>query len=400
MGENKFSTGLIEGFYGKPWSWDERTDILDFLRSHGYSYYIYAPKCDRKLRVEWQEQWSQEEFENIKNFKQSCVNNNISFGVGLSPFELYLNWTDVGKRDLINKLIEINKLDADIIWILFDNMTGNRDDMARLQIEITHFIKKYSTAKKIAMCPTYYSYDPVLKALFGDIPENYMEELGESLNPDIDIIWTGPRVCSKEITSDHLKEVNSVFKRKVLLWDNYPVNDSVRMTPFLHLHGIKNRDRKISELAASHTLNPMVQPYLTRLAMATLNDLYTQDKYDPEQSWDKYAKKLLGEEFANSLKVDIDDFANRGVDVGIKETLLNEWENMIEGTNAFKSLSKQEKDLLVNDRIEFEIKIKNCFTKNDRIKLMQKYGFYNNNYAQEIVKWLMGYYFFNPQLFS
>ena len=47
--------GIIEGFFGRPWSWAERADAVRFLRPHGYSFYLYAPKADPWLRRRWQE---------------------------------------------------------------------------------------------------------------------------------------------------------------------------------------------------------------------------------------------------------------------------------------------------------------------------------------------------------
>jgi hyaluronoglucosaminidase len=45
--------GVIEGYYGRPWSWDMREAQARFLASHGYSSYIYAPKADAYLRRRW-----------------------------------------------------------------------------------------------------------------------------------------------------------------------------------------------------------------------------------------------------------------------------------------------------------------------------------------------------------
>ena len=39
--------GTIEGFFGRPYSWAERTDLMRFLAPHGYGFYLYAPKADR-----------------------------------------------------------------------------------------------------------------------------------------------------------------------------------------------------------------------------------------------------------------------------------------------------------------------------------------------------------------
>src|SRR5690606_279775 len=47
--------GLIEGFYGRPWSWEERAGTIETLAPHGYRFYLYAPKADPYLRKRWKE---------------------------------------------------------------------------------------------------------------------------------------------------------------------------------------------------------------------------------------------------------------------------------------------------------------------------------------------------------
>ncbi|MGW4410022.1 beta-N-acetylglucosaminidase domain-containing protein [Nonomuraea sp. NPDC004702] len=39
--------GVIEGFYGRPWSHEQRLDLLGFLGARGMNTYVHAPKADR-----------------------------------------------------------------------------------------------------------------------------------------------------------------------------------------------------------------------------------------------------------------------------------------------------------------------------------------------------------------
>ena len=57
MPDQEFSYGLIEGFYGKPWTWDDRDGCVSFLCENGYRFYIYAPKTDPYLREKWDQDW-------------------------------------------------------------------------------------------------------------------------------------------------------------------------------------------------------------------------------------------------------------------------------------------------------------------------------------------------------
>ena len=38
--------GVVEGFYGTPWTFDDRSDIIEFCRQSNLNAYIYAPKDD------------------------------------------------------------------------------------------------------------------------------------------------------------------------------------------------------------------------------------------------------------------------------------------------------------------------------------------------------------------
>lgn len=396
----RFKTGLIEGFYGSPWTWKNRFEIVDFLRRFKFGNYIYAPKSDSKLREKWEELWTDTEFEQIKDFREKCRSSEIEFGIGLSPYELYFKWDEKGKEILKNKVMQINELNPEILWILFDDMKGDRSNMADVQVEITHFISSLSTADKIAMCPTYYSFDPILKALFGDMPDNYLEIIADKLEQTIDIIWTGPLVCSKEITANHLRTVGKLLKRKPLIWDNYPVNDSPRMTPFLYLKGFSNRARDIQDLSSGHIINPMVQPCLTRLPLATLQDLYSDKNYDSEKSWNLHAKELLGDEEYRILKEDVDIFGSRGVGPGDDPGLLEEWKSRIEGAEHFDSLSEKERKQLVRDREEFDLIMSNSLTDKEKKLLINKYSKFNSSYFKEIVDWLKGKYSFDPNILN
>ena len=54
-GKTQFAAGVIEGFFGRSWDWPARHSCADFLRHHGYQFYIYAPKSDPYLRRRWRE---------------------------------------------------------------------------------------------------------------------------------------------------------------------------------------------------------------------------------------------------------------------------------------------------------------------------------------------------------
>lgn len=88
---------MIEGVFGKPWSWSARLSGAKFLGDHGYQFYIYAPKAEPFLRRLWREPMPAEVVERLSEFRGHCRDSGIRFGVGLTPFEIYLHYDTEAK---------------------------------------------------------------------------------------------------------------------------------------------------------------------------------------------------------------------------------------------------------------------------------------------------------------
>ena len=96
--------GIIEGFFGRPYSWTERADMVRALAPHGYSFYLYAPKADGYLRRRWREPYPDAELAALGAFAGTCRDAGVRFGVGLSPYELFLGFDEDAKAALAAKL--------------------------------------------------------------------------------------------------------------------------------------------------------------------------------------------------------------------------------------------------------------------------------------------------------
>jgi hypothetical protein len=233
--------GTIEGFFGRPYSWAERTDLMRFLKPHGYDFYLYAPKADPYLRRRWREPHPDAEMAALAAFAAHCRAAGVKFGVGLSPFELHFDFTTEAKAALTDKLAALDAAGCEWLAVLFDDMKGDLSDLARRQAEIVAFAAERTKADRLLVCPSYYTDDPVLDRVFGPRPAGYLRDLGAALDPAFDIMWTGEEVCSREISPGHLARVTQELGRKPFLWDNYPVNDGPRMSRHLHLRAFTGR---------------------------------------------------------------------------------------------------------------------------------------------------------------
>ena len=57
--------GIVEGFYGKPWTQEQRIDMMAFCEAHRLNAYIYAPKDDPYHREKWREPYPEAQIKKI-----------------------------------------------------------------------------------------------------------------------------------------------------------------------------------------------------------------------------------------------------------------------------------------------------------------------------------------------
>ncbi len=306
--------GIIEGFFGRSWSWAERESYASFLAPNEFNFYIYAPKDDIYLRKTWQQDWPAETKKNLLSLRETYQAARLDFGIGLSPHEIYLNQSPASSAQLITRVKQINDLSPDILCVLFDDMRGDIPNLANMQVDYVHRIAETSTAKQIIFCPTYYSFDPVLEKVFGKMPENYWDDLNKSLDKKINIFWTGEKVCSAEYPEQHLIQVEELLGRKPFLWDNYPVNDSAAKSNILQLRSVNQSHSKIQHHVSGHALNPMNQARLSQIPLASLPHAYLErENYNDKKAFVEVTTELCGKDLAQTLLQDLPLLQDKGL---------------------------------------------------------------------------------------
>ncbi len=323
--------GIIEGFFGRPWSWEARAHAVRFLAPHGYRFFLYAPKADSFLRRRWQEPHPEAELAEIERLAAACHEAGVRFGIGLTPFELHLapgeHWRDAIRA----KLDTFAGLGIDDLAILFDDMRGDVEGLAEIQAAVVDRAAAHGVASRMLCCPSYYSDDPVLDRAFGQRPANYLETLGRLLDPAVEVMWTGEEVCSREFSVGHLQRVAETIGRRPFLWDNYPVNDGPIMSQHLHLRAFTGRPAAIGPLISGHGVNPASQPLLSLIPALTLAASYSEgEDYRYGAAFGEAAAAVLGDELARRVQADLLTFQDRGLD-RISETRRAELRAIYEG---------------------------------------------------------------------
>lgn len=323
--------GLIEGYYGRQWSWLEREESVAALAPHGYRFFLYAPKPDPYLRRRWQEPHPEESVRALARLGGVCREHDVRFGIGLSPYEAYLDFDSAAREALTRKLTFFDELGVHDVALLFDDMRGDVPDLAERQLEIVRFALERTGAPRVIVCPSYYSDDPVLDRVFGGRPPDYLRRLGQGLDPAVEIFWTGEEVVSREYSVAHLDRVAGELRRRPFLWDNYPVNDGQRMSQYLHLRAFTGRPAAIASHIAGHGINVALQPTLNRVPALTLPMSYERGPaYAYGAAFEEAAKQVLGDELGAMLRDDLLTLQDVGLDrLGEKEARLRErWQDV------------------------------------------------------------------------
>ena len=294
--------GVVEGFYGTPWTFEDRADILDFCRQNNLNSYIYAPKDDPYHRDKWRKPYPADKLNELRQLVALANKNRIRFIFAVSP-GLDLNYkSDEDFRLLIRKLDTIYNIGVRDFAIFFDDLkdeNGNHHESGKNQAEFLNRVQKnlrerYKDVAPLITVPTEYYYEDMVK---GDKPKPYTRDFAETLDPRIVVLYTGRGVVCDGITDKELAEVNKIFGREVGVWWNYPVND-YSLTPDgnrnvkLALGAIENLP---SAKMTAIFFNPMEQVQLSKIALAT-GAIYANNPatYDAEQAWDKVLREQFG----------------------------------------------------------------------------------------------------------
>ncbi len=241
--------GTVEGYYGDPWSTDARKYQFQMYGKYKLNTYVYGPKDDPYHRNKWRENYPKAEADGLRELVKVAAENHVNFVWTLHLGGIFNENNRPGEyKALLSKLEFMYGLGIRSFGVFFDDF-GKAD--APLQSEICNyivenFLKKKKDCTPLVMCPSQYNR--------GWTNGNYLDVLGEKLDPSVNVMWTGNSVCSN-ITEECTDWVNKRLRRKAFIWWNWPVTDYCKTALTMgRTYGLENNVRgKISGM----TLNPM-----------------------------------------------------------------------------------------------------------------------------------------------
>ena len=292
--------GVVEGFYGKPWSHEQRVRALKHCGDYNMNTYFLAPKDIPWQRFNWRSLFDETFLANTKELIEVGHKNAIELAVCVSP-GLSVKYSDEADVDaVVNRYKQLFDLGARHFGLLWDDIAWelqHDEDIKRYvstaaaHADFTNRVWSKLVALDphivLTMCPMHYA---------GRGNEPYLQVLGQELHARVNIMWTGRSIISEYLDISDAVIFERTTLRPALYWDNFPVNDG-GLQKNLYIGPVRGREAGLHKYSSGLVSNPMLQFEMSQIPLYTIGDyLWNSTNYDPDQSWENALKYLVQNE--------------------------------------------------------------------------------------------------------
>ncbi|MFO7696725.1 MAG: beta-N-acetylglucosaminidase domain-containing protein [Anaerolineae bacterium] len=290
--------GVIEGFYGRPWSGQQRLEVIPRLARYGFNTFVYGPKDDPLIRDRWRDLYDDEGLAYLRSLKAACDDSGVELWYLLAPaFDIEYSRPEEFAA-LVNKYAQLYGLGVRSFGLLYDDIPeafqhdADRQaypSLVAAHIDLTHRVhaalKGIDAANALIVCPTEY---------WGDGSRGYLPALGRAVPEDVMLFYTGDTICAHTLDAENARRFAAVTGRRPLYWDNYPVNDA-HMTCEYHIAPISGRSVDLWQHAEGLIANPMELLESSMIALYTIGEYLTDPTgYDAHASHGRAIADVLG----------------------------------------------------------------------------------------------------------
>lgn len=335
--------GVIEGFYGIPWSFEEKVSMIGFLSEIGMDQYIYAPKDDPYHNQKWRVPYPAEELEKIKGLADLSREKNLEFTWAIHPGQNPFDFGDYDKEisKIFAKYRQMMGAGVRSFGLCLDDIDKNiayekRFDHLKLIRDLADFVEKETGNGLYFVHPWYndawidqngYEYEGLLKDI-----------------KNLKVMWTGSQV----VDPINHKSNQDFFKRtgkKPYIWFNWPVNDYRPDQIFLESFEFYD-SREIN--FDGFYLNPMNQAEASKIAIYQANEyLKNPLAYRPEDAFRKAVDFLEPKASGALIKIASSFYGS----LVYQRTVAKQFTEDMEIKKAFEEINKEKLKNHLEDKI-------------------------------------------------
>ncbi|MGW0117150.1 beta-N-acetylglucosaminidase domain-containing protein [Streptomyces sp. NPDC003327] len=296
--------GVTEGFYGTPWSQEQRLAQLDFLGRTKQNRYLYAPGDDPYRQAQWREPYPADRAAEFRALAERAAANHVALGWAVAPAQSMCLASDRDVAALTRKLDAMWELGFRSFQLQFQDAgygewhcakdadafgrdaRGAATAHARVANTVArHLAERHPDAAPLTVMPTEY---------YQDGATDYRTTLAEALDARVRVAWTGVGVVPRTITGGELAGARAALgSHPLVTMDNYPVNDYAQDRLFLGPQ--TGREPAVAAGSAAFLALAMAQPTASRVPLFTAADYAWNPRgYRPRESWNAAVEDLAG----------------------------------------------------------------------------------------------------------
>ncbi|MGW7054874.1 beta-N-acetylglucosaminidase domain-containing protein [Streptomyces sp. NPDC054887] len=297
--------GMTEGFYGQPWTREQRAAQIDFMARTKQNRYLYAPGDDPYRQARWRDPYPAQQRADFRALAERARANHVTLGWAVAPGQAMCMSSDADIRAMNRKFDAMWALGVRSFQLQFqdvsysewhcgadaDTFGSGPKSAAKAHARVAnavarHLAERHPGSEPLSVMPTEYYQE-------GDT--DYRRALAAELDGGVHVAWTGVGVVPKTITGRELAGARAAFAHPLVTMDNYPVNDYAQDRIFLGPY--TGRDPAVASGSAALLANAMEQASASRIPLFTAADYAWNPRgYTPQESWQAAMDDLAGDD--------------------------------------------------------------------------------------------------------
>ncbi|MEV7617284.1 beta-N-acetylglucosaminidase domain-containing protein [Streptomyces sp. NPDC089799] len=294
--------GITEGFYGAPWTREQRLAQLDFMGRTKQNRYLLAPGDDAFRQARWREDYPTAQREDFRALAERAAANRVLLGWAVAPGQSMCLSSASDRKALLRKVDAMWDLGFRAFQLQFQDVSytewGCSADRARYgrgpaaaaraHAEVAGELadalaRRHPGSAPLSLMPTEY---------YQEGSTDYRTALASALDPRVEVAWTGVGVLPRTITGREISGARAAFAHPLITMDNYPVNDWEPGRIFLGPYA--GREPAVAH-GSGLLAHAAQQGALSRIPLFTAADFAWNPRgYRPDESWRAAVAELAG----------------------------------------------------------------------------------------------------------
>ena len=318
------SRGLVEGYYGYPYSLSVKKSLMRFMMRLKMNTYMYGAKSDLYHSAKWEEpypktltktdiEYGRMSQDMVKDLSKTSQATKVNFIWAIHPGNDFVGQPNVVTR-IMKKFSSMYDLGVRQFAIFVDDVgvptseadcKTNADHLTAVQKAIDAKWNKAGSAPEARVRPLHFVPQVYTLSWVGEADRKRFFKALSAVPSDITIYTTGWGVWTVPNSND-LATMHTELGRPVAWWWNYPCNDNAdeqiytsdMYTNFMEMRAVDNNARLQKELknGLGVVSNPMQQGMVSRIALFSVADYaWNNAKFDNMTSWKKAFKYAFPE---------------------------------------------------------------------------------------------------------